>query len=337
MLLFHEKLTYTEGAFSQDTHYYDGTIASATYFTAGDEAEEYTFQYEVDDVGRILHANNEKHQAWSLALDDTGGYDANGNFLEMTRGSTTRQYEYFDGTQQVKTVLAADDSALAEYAYNLDGNAHRAKTVGAGIASAHDLRIDYDPGSKMTTKIADSVTGGKTLRFLYGKGNQRVLKSVWSDENQLLEKKLYIRGVNARPLCELSKGASERQALYFYGPTGLVGFQRNGATYGVSKDHLGSIRGVFDRGGKVVASYDYLTFGELAAIQEPEPNFVPYLFTGQEYDWESGLYNYGPRFYSGQLGRFIETDPDASRIVRQRRLLPRNARGMWKAVLREFA
>ena len=35
----------------------------------------------------------------------------------------------------------------------------------------------------------------------------------------------------------------------------------------------------------------------------------PYGFTGRRIDKESGLYYYRARYYSSQLGRFLETDP----------------------------
>ena len=45
-----------------------------------------------------------------------------------------------------------------------------------------------------------------------------------------------------------------------------------------------------------------------------EPNRVsdvnnPYLFTGRKYDVESGLYYYRARYYSPEIGRFLQTDP----------------------------
>ncbi|RYY93678.1 MAG: RHS repeat-associated core domain-containing protein, partial [Chitinophagaceae bacterium] len=81
------------------------------------------------------------------------------------------------------------------------------------------------------------------------------------------------------------------------------------ALYHILKDHLGSARAVIDVQGAVVASYQYLPFGALAGAQEPYAGFLPYLYTGQEYDAEIGLYNYRARFYHAAIGRFIATDP----------------------------
>jgi RHS repeat-associated protein len=45
-----------------------------------------------------------------------------------------------------------------------------------------------------------------------------------------------------------------------------------------------------------------------------EPNGVssvgnPYMFTGRNYDSETGLYYYRARYYSPYIGRFLQTDP----------------------------
>ena len=56
----------------------------------------------------------------------------------------------------------------------------------------------------------------------------------------------------------------------------------------------------------VVERYSYDVFGE--------PNRVsgignPYMFTGRRYDPETGLYYYRARYYSPELGRFLQPDP----------------------------
>jgi RHS repeat-associated protein len=42
-----------------------------------------------------------------------------------------------------------------------------------------------------------------------------------------------------------------------------------------------------------------------------DPDILRYRYTGQEYDTETGLYNYRARFYDGETGRFLSVDPKA--------------------------
>ena len=307
--LFDEALSYTEGGYD-DAGYYDGTIAAASYQPAPGASNPYQFRYSYDSVGQIENAQNTSYPGWDLGVAKPVDYDPNGNFQTLTRGGVARQYEYVPGTQRVQAVSnPVDGSVLARYEYDDNGNAIQCSTVPSEFSAAHDLTIEYDPGTKMTTRITDAAAEGATLSFHYGGQNQRVLKEV-QQGGESPERKLYVRGISAYPLVELTTGGATTPVLYVYGPGGLVAMRRNGTTYGLVKDHLGSVRAVLDPQAQVVASYDYLTFGALAMVNEPEPGFMPYLFTGQEYDWEVGLYNYRARFYSGELGRFIAIDPE---------------------------
>jgi RHS repeat-associated protein len=71
-----------------------------------------------------------------------------------------------------------------------------------------------------------------------------------------------------------------------------------------------------DVNGTFVEYYEYNVFGEPAiwdvnTMEIVESSVVgnPYMFTGREYDSETGLYYYRARYYSPKLGRFLQTDP----------------------------
>jgi large repetitive protein len=303
--LFGESLTYSEGGFKQ-AKYYDGSIASSTCTGSAN----YRFQYSYSAIGAIENAGNNTHKDWDLGVSKSVAYDANGNFELVARGGVDSKYNYFGATQRVKEVLnPANGSVFASYDYDQSGNARRANSAQFGLSKAHDLTFTYDPGSKMTSRIVDAA-GGNTLTFRYGHETDRVRKDVSLNGN-LVEKKLYIRGLSSLPLCELTEKGTVTSVIYIYGPSGLIVMRRDNDTYGVLKDHLGSIRAVLDAKAKVVANYDYLTFGALGVRNEPFQGFMTYLFTGQEFDPECELYNYRARFYSPDLGRFLMVDPQA--------------------------
>jgi RHS repeat-associated protein len=68
--------------------------------------------------------------------------------------------------------------------------------------------------------------------------------------------------------------------------------------------------------GAVVESYSYDVYGRVAArdgtgtllasLTAPRSRW---LFTGREFDSETGLYDYRARAYSPELGRFLQMDP----------------------------
>ena len=67
---------------------------------------------------------------------------------------------------------------------------------------------------------------------------------------------------------------------------------------------------------KIVERYYYNVFGEPAiwdvnAMEIVDSSVVgnPYMFTGREYDSETGNYCYRARYYKPSIGRFLQTDP----------------------------
>jgi RHS repeat-associated protein len=308
--LFGESLTYTEGGFhtdGTDAKYFDGTIASATSSGTNDQS----FRYSYNSVGAVENAESMPETNWSLGVTQNVAYDPNGNFQSLFRGGIQKTYNYFDGTQRVKDVVNADGSTAASYEYDPNGNTTLANSAATGLSAAHNLHFTYDAGTKMASRVTDTVAGGSTLNLWYGHDNDRVQKDILNGTS-LVAQKLYIRGLNSHPICELtSQDGVITPVIYIYGPNGLLAMRRAEDTFGILKDHLGSTRAVVDSSATVIAQYNYLTFGALGTIQEPFSGFMPYLFTGQEFDHEIGLYNYRARFYSAELGRFLAVDPVA--------------------------
>jgi RHS repeat-associated protein len=65
--------------------------------------------------------------------------------------------------------------------------------------------------------------------------------------------------------------------------------------------------GLTNASGNTVEVYEYDVYGRLGASDASHPN--RFLFTGREYDKETGLYYYRARYYNPQIGRFLQTDP----------------------------
>lgn len=71
-------------------------------------------------------------------------------------------------------------------------------------------------------------------------------------------------------------------------------------------DGFGSITRITDSAQVVVQSYSYASFGTPTVSN---PYFVqPYLFTGREYDPETGSHFYRSRTYDSSTGRFLSRD-----------------------------
>jgi RHS repeat-associated protein len=71
-------------------------------------------------------------------------------------------------------------------------------------------------------------------------------------------------------------------------------------------DHLGSASVVSDAGGNIQQRYFYYPYGGMQSSSGSDPNH--YKFTGKERDTESGLDNFGARYFGSSLSRFMTPD-----------------------------
>ena len=233
--------------------------------------------------------------------------------MDFSVNGTPYSYIYDQGSQEVREIRETENSKLiAQFDYDDNGNALHLSTSDSVITNPYTLAFRYDPASMLPVSVTNEGAGASSLNLTYGCRNERVMKEITGNP-ETAGKKLYSRGTNAMPLQELFRGKTKTCVNYIYGPGGLIAMRRvegaNTGLFHILKDHLGSVRGVIDLKGDIVASYQYQAFGSLTSALEPSPGFMPYLYTGQEYDAEIGLYNYRARFYCAGIGRFIAIDP----------------------------
>jgi RHS repeat-associated protein len=90
--------------------------------------------------------------------------------------------------------------------------------------------------------------------------------------------------------------------------------KRGKKQYWYYADALGSITHISNTKGEVVESYKYTAYGKTTIFnkknKEYQQSFLKnrFMFTGREYDQETGLYYYRGRYYSPELGRFLQRD-----------------------------
>jgi RHS repeat-associated protein len=83
---------------------------------------------------------------------------------------------------------------------------------------------------------------------------------------------------------------------------------KNGTTYRIVSDHLGSPRVIVDATtGAAVQRMDFYAFGEI--VQDSNPGWQPFGFAGGLYDSDSRLLRFGARDYDPSSGRWLATDP----------------------------
>jgi RHS repeat-associated protein len=155
----------------------------------------------------------------------------------------------------------------------------------------------YDAENHMNT-----VSG---VTYTYDSDGNRVKKSTGT---------LYWMGGGSSVLTETDlSGTSTADYIFFNGQRVARVDQPSGSKHFYIADHLGSASVVTNNVGAIQNESDYFPYGGEMAITNSDPNH--YKFTGKERDSESGLDNFGARYDSSSLGRFMTPDWDAKPVT----------------------
>ena len=160
----------------------------------------------------------------------------------------------------------------------------------------------YDSENHLT-----SMNGGSVQIIYDGDGN-RVAKSVNGVVTRYLVDDLNPTGY-AQVVEELVGGAVSRQ--YTYGLQRIDEYQLIGGTWTASfygYDGGGNVRNLTNTAGTVTDQYEYDAFGNKWTVSGSTPN--NYLYRGEQFDSDLGLYYLRARYYNPLTGRFLSRDPN---------------------------
>jgi RHS repeat-associated protein len=139
--------------------------------------------------------------------------------------------------------------------------------------------------------------------YTYDARGQRITKTIGGAPRD------YVYDTAGNVLAEMTSAGWQVGHVYLGGE--LIAEYNNGTTYFVTKDHLGSTRLVTALNQSVYDSLDYLPFGQQIAGAAA----TSHKFTSKERDAESNLDNFGARYNSSSLGRFMSPDPLGGKLV----------------------
>ena len=261
----------------------NGNVMSITNVLDATRSQNFTY----DALNRLATAQTGSTHATSAAncWAKTYGYDAWGNLTSLGPNSAT-QSAYIGCLQESGlSTTATAQNRLAFLNYDSAGN-----VIGnPGVANYF-----YDAENRICSVSGTSCTTG--TYYTYDGDGRRVMKSSGT---------IYWYGMNSDALMETDLANNDLSAYIFMNgkrvgrqlPTNEVDFYFT--------DALGTSRYVYSLAGANVS--DYYPFGGERVISTGTPNH--YKFTGKERDSESGLDEFGARYYSSQYGRFMTPDP----------------------------
>jgi RHS repeat-associated protein len=101
-------------------------------------------------------------------------------------------------------------------------------------------------------------------------------------------------------------GTINEEYIFFNGQRIARVDRPSGSVHYYFSDHLGSASVITDALGNIEQQTDYYPYGGIACTNGSDTNH--YKFTGKERDSESGLDNFGARYYDYPPGRFMTAD-----------------------------
>jgi len=273
-------------------------------------------------------------------LSNTGGgtistfgysYDNVGNRISKTTSAGTETYGY-DNLNQLTSAQYPTASPFSNTGFNYDPLGNRT-TVTNGSATTHTANnlnqytqvntatLGYDTNGNLTTsngwtysydyenRLTQAVNGTTTATYAYDPFGRRIQKTaggvttnfIYDGDNLLAEYD--------------GSGTLLRKYIHSDNIDEPIAMVSGSNTYYYNRDGLGSTSELIDGTGAVAEKYQYDVYGK-TIIKDSSDNVLTasaignrFGFTGRELDSETGLYFYRARYYSPDLGRFLQTDP----------------------------
>jgi RHS repeat-associated protein len=289
-----------------------------------------TFDYDYDSVGNRLHVERDDSykgdafaydladqvtaaqlnvsNIWSVDPDPTIVYDANGNRTSFGAYGTTDTYGAVNNLNQYTTRTVAGNTTTASY----DNNAN----MTAGLDTS---AYTFDAQNRLTTASKN----GLTVTFIYDALNRVVTRS-FSDGRR------YDNIWDGWNLILTYDGSNNWIVAPTHGPNGIE-HEYNTTTHTTemifkdasgSTTHLGNAdTGQLDEWYRYDLDGTPLIYAPDGSSRTASLFDIRHYFTGQQWYSDLGLYDLRNRFYSPNIGRFLQPDPvgfggDATNLYR---------------------
>ncbi len=307
------------------------------------------YDYQYDALGRRSDVKN-SGTAFGIAAFNKFGYDDRNQVTESSRYTGTniddltnpvpaeyRGYDYDPiGNRKTATVASATDTYTANplnqytqvagagsqsLGYDFDGNLTDIVVNGVG------QKLTYNAENRLTIVESTSPADGSTkVEFVYDYLGRRIKKFVFnfSSGSWLLTSE-YLFLYDSWNLIEETKlsGPSESTRYFVWGLDlsqslqgaggigGLIEVIDGSSKYQYFYDGNGNVGQLVNAAnGAIAAHYEYDPYGNLTNAVGDYASQNPYKFSTKMLDSETGFYYYMLRYYSAELGRWLNRDPN---------------------------
>ncbi|MBU2429173.1 MAG: hypothetical protein KKH99_00635, partial [Proteobacteria bacterium] len=239
-----------------------------------------------DDYNNVTHqyTYDALHRLESEQSSNQGGFVAGESVSVMDYQYQQKESDPYHGVSSI-----THNGQEITYQYDANGN----------MITSPDIQ-DLNYTNRLITYNSDNmpvqiIKGGTTVNFTYDGHGTRIAKTVNNGSTT------YYIGSHY----EIRNGIATK--YLFAGNLRIAMIKNNAAVY-FHKDHLGSSTVLTDDTGTITNNQQttYMPYGSISGSSDITD--TSYKFTDQEYDGETGLYNYNARLYDPVIGMFISAD-----------------------------
>ena len=283
--------------------------------------------------------DRETHTYGNTVTNYSYTYDEYKNITTLSKNYYIKKRYSYDYLQRLIEEDDLDRRVLINYSYDNNGNILQIINDGydsgtEALSFSYENSQNKDLLTKITYSSGDIVTFNYTDTYT-GKPISCTKSGVtynfeWEGTNLISIKEGSLNKVRYDYDCEgkrVQKYANNEYKRYFYDKDGnlvkelgsidveyfydslnkLYAMKQNDNVYYYVRDLTGTIIGLLNETGVLVAEYKYNAFGKI--LYNSNPNlYNPFMYKGYYYDEETQLYWVSSRYYSPELCRWISPD-----------------------------
>ena len=283
-----ERISVTEinsGVETEITYKYDklNRLVKETIECKGNRL---TNEYEYDEV------SNRTKKKTTVKGDITSIADTSLDEVEVTEGTTTYTYNSLN-----QLITEVTDHAIKTYTYDANGNL---------IKQTGERTVDYSYDKEMhlikaTIQKGNSVT---IESYTYDYAGNRTSKTI--NESDV---KYYVNdtsGSLSMVVAETDKAGKEQASFTRGDNAEFLSMERGQDKWYYLSDGHGSVRILTNIAGRITDRYGYDAYGNLLEKEGDADN--DFLYTGEQYNANTGLYYLRARYMNPSTGTFISMD-----------------------------
>ncbi len=299
-----------------------------TEYANGDKVE-----YQYDPVFRLTSIINKDSSNVVISRFDYVYGKSVLNCISMDSQDGMHNYVY-DKLFRLKSVDYPDGYPFSDIQFNYDSTGNRTSSVSGEVVSyvvnnmneytqVNGTAFSYDASGNLIfdgvnryeydfeNRLVKVTTPDDTITFTYDAIGRRIAKTDSHGSTRFIYS-------NDRVIAETSDTGSIT-AKYVYGKyiDEIVMMERGLNRYFYLYDGAGNVNKIADDAGTIRETYKYSAFGKVS-IFDSDNNPIsdsevdnPYLFSARRYDRKCKLYFNRARYYSPEMGRFLQKDQPA--------------------------